>query len=132
VSAAREDEAELVVRLDTPIRIEGDELPSTEELHRFVREARPRQRLIVESVPRPGLTSRGVLAAIGIYQRFVSPRLRRRCLLEPSCSRYAELAIAHNGLIRGGAETRRRLSRCRPKNEGKVDYPEGVQICLTK
>jgi putative membrane protein insertion efficiency factor len=120
------------VEIDSVLVIEGDELPPPAELCRAVREARPRQRLEVEAPARVGFGGRAVIALIRLYQRFLSGRLRRKCLLEPSCSRYAELAIAQNGVLRGSRETWQRLQRCRPENEANIDYPEGVRICLTK
>jgi uncharacterized protein len=86
----------------------------------------------VEAPTGIGLGRRSIVALIRLYQRHLSKRLERKCMLEPSCSRYAELAIARNGLLRGSSETWRRLRRCRPENEGKIDYPEGVLICHTK
>ena len=109
-----------------------DRLPPPAELRRAVRGARPRQRFAVKPPPPIGFGGRMAIALIRLYQRHLSSRLARRCLLEPSCSRYAELAIAHNGVIAGAVATWRRLHRCRPENEGTIDYPEGVQICPTK
>jgi uncharacterized protein len=118
------------VEIDPVLVIEGDELPPPVELHRAIRETRPRQRFEVVSPPRVGFVRRVALALIHLYQRHLSVRLHRKCLLEPSCSRYAELAIAQNGLLRGGREIWRRLHRCRPENEGKIDYPEGVRLAV--
>jgi len=120
------------VEVDSAFVIEGDELPAPAELHRVIRESRSRQRLEVESPARVGFGRRTAIALIRLYQRRLSARLRRKCLLEPSCSRYAELAIAQNGVLRGSSETWQRLHRCRPENEGAIDYPKGVRICLTK
>lgn len=120
------------VNIDSAFVIDGDELPLPPELHRLVREARLRQRLEVEAPSPPGRVRRIAIGVIRLYQRHVSGRLPRRCLLEPSCSRYAELAIAHNGVVRGCRETRQRLHRCRSENEGTIDYPKGVRVCLTK
>src|SRR5205085_12452299 len=43
------------------------------------------------------------------YRRVVSPRLGSRCVLDPSCSRYAALEIREHGMIRGIAFTMARL-----------------------
>lgn len=120
------------LQIDSTILIGGDELPPLPELHQAIREARPRQRLQVEPPLKVGLGRRLAIAVIGLYQRRLSARVGRKCMLEPSCSRYAALAIAHNGLWRGSREVWWRLRRCRPENEGKIDYPEGVRICPTK
>jgi putative membrane protein insertion efficiency factor len=82
--------------------------------------------------PARGLTRSRRLAiqTIRIYQRWISPRLKPRCLLEPSCSHYAALAVEHHGLVGGGIATARRLRRCVPANAGLIDYPEGVTVGL--
>ena len=56
------------------------------------------------------------------YRARVSRRLGHRCVYEPSCSRYAELAIRQYGLVRGTTLTLKRLKRCRP-GQGGVDLP---------
>lgn len=114
---------------DAALVIDGD-LPAPSELQRLVREARPRQRMTTEMPKRLGLARRAAVWLVLLYQQALSPRLRRRCLLEPSCSRYAELAVAENGVLRGGLETWQRLRRCRPQNEGIIDYPKGVRFAL--
>lgn len=111
---------------------ECEELPPPEKLRKAVRQARPRQVLSVEPVSNVNWLRQLVIALIHLYQRHLSVRLTRRCVLEPSCSRYAELAIAQNGLRRGFIETWHRLHRCMPENEGRIDYPKGVKICPTK
>jgi putative membrane protein insertion efficiency factor len=121
-----------LMEIDAPLVFEGDALPPPAELRRALRTARPRQRLMVEPPAKVGRLRRAAIALIGLYQRFISVRSSRRCVLEPSCSRYAELAIARNGVIAGVIETWHRLHRCRPENEGTIDYPEGVKFCHTK
>lgn len=94
----------------------------------MVRERRPRQDLPVDLPPTSSLGARRrlAMAAIRLYQRWIAPRLSRRCVLEPSCSRYAEFAIAYEGVAAGSVATWRRLHRCVPENEGCIDYPKGV------
>lgn len=121
-----------LIEIDVPVVFEGDELPPPAELRRALRAARPRQRLVAEPPVKIRRGRRVAIALVRFYQRFLSARLSRRCVLEPSCSRYAELAIAQNGVIAGVIATRRRLHRCRPENEGTIDYPEGVKFCHTK
>lgn len=43
-----------------------------------------------------------------------------RCVFDPSCSRYSEMAFRQRGFIRGVSMTLRRLHRCRP-GAGGVD-----------
>lgn len=45
-----------------------------------------------------------------------------RCVFEPSCSRYAELAWRQHGFFSGSRKTLRRLWRCRPA-AGGIDFP---------
>jgi len=56
------------------------------------------------------------------YRRRLSPRMGNRCVFEPSCSRYAELAFRRHGFIKGPALTIGRLVRCHP-GSGGVDIP---------
>jgi putative membrane protein insertion efficiency factor len=63
----------------------------------------------------PGTT----LAVAGIhgYQRTLSPLLARagvQCRFTPTCSRYAEVVIARDGVIRGGLKAAGRFARCGP------------------
>lgn len=56
------------------------------------------------------------------YRRRLSPRLGDRCVYEPSCSRYSELALTQYGFFKGSLLTVKRLRRCRPGNGG-IDLP---------
>ena len=58
---------------------------------------------------------------IALYRRFVSPLLRPRCRFSPSCSVYAQEALATHGLLRGGWLAVRRIGRCHPWNPGGMD-----------
>lgn len=65
--------------------------------------------------------------AIHLYQRDLSSiaaRMGARCRLTPTCSRYGEIVIARDGLVRGGWELAKRLTRCGPwTRAGTVDEP---------
>ncbi len=58
------------------------------------------------------------LASLRFYRAILSPMIvglyGRACRFEPSCSDYAEQAIAKFGALRGGAMALRRLARCHP------------------
>ena len=57
------------------------------------------------------------LAAIHGYQRVLAPiaaQVGVRCRFTPTCSRYAEIVIARDGVARGGWKTLRRIARCNP------------------
>lgn len=48
--------------------------------------------------------------------------IEKRCVFDPSCSRYSELAYRKLGFVGGTAATLKRLYRCRP-GSGGVDVP---------
>jgi uncharacterized protein len=53
-------------------------------------------------------------AAIRIYQLLLAPVLPPACRYLPSCSHYAEEAIALHGPLKGSWLAARRLCRCHP------------------
>ncbi len=57
---------------------------------------------------------RTLLILIRAYQLAVSPLLGRHCRFTPSCSHYAQEAIARHGACVGGWLTLKRLARCHP------------------
>jgi putative membrane protein insertion efficiency factor len=67
------------------------------------------------------------VATIHGYQATLSPVLTAagfRCRFTTSCSRYAEVVIARDGLVRGGVKAAARLARCGPWTPaGTVDEP---------
>jgi len=71
----------------------------------------------------------GLIRFIAVYQRFVSPLLGAHCRFYPSCSAYAQEALAVHGLARGGWLAIRRIGRCHPWNPGGMDYvpPPGAE-----
>lgn len=60
-------------------------------------------------------------AAVKTYRALVAPFLPPCCRFEPSCSHYAEEALARHGAARGGVLTIRRLLRCQPFCAGGYD-----------
>lgn len=60
--------------------------------------------------------------ALRWYRRVRPPVIGQRCVWDPSCSRYAELALRQRGAVRGAMAALVRLWRCRP-NKGGVDRP---------
>ncbi len=68
-----------------------------------------------------------VLSLINIYRVYFSPLLPPSCRFYPTCSEYAQEAIAHYGLIRGGWLFLKRLCKCHPFHPGgydPVEFPE--------
>jgi putative membrane protein insertion efficiency factor len=67
------------------------------------------------------------LHAIHGYQRALAPaaaRIGLRCRFTPTCSRYAEIVIARDGIVKGGAEALYRIARCGPWTaQGTNDEP---------
>jgi hypothetical protein len=55
------------------------------------------------------------------YQYFLSPLFGPACRFHPSCSQYAEEALATHGLFNGGWLAARRLCRCGPWHAGGYD-----------
>jgi putative membrane protein insertion efficiency factor len=58
---------------------------------------------------------------ISLYRYAVSPFLGSNCRFHPSCSQYAQDAIALHGIFRGVYLTLRRIGKCHPWHEGGVD-----------
>jgi putative membrane protein insertion efficiency factor len=71
--------------------------------------------------PHLRLASAPLLALIQVYRWAVSPWLGPACRFEPSCSRYAELAIERHGPVRGVGLAMRRLARCHPLGGSGLD-----------
>lgn len=55
------------------------------------------------------------------YQLVLSPWIGRQCRFYPTCSHYADEAIAVHGVWRGAWLALRRIGRCHPFHEGGVD-----------
>jgi uncharacterized protein len=77
-----------------------------------------------ENVSRSGLGAAGqwsLLALVQLYRIFLSPFLGGACKFYPSCSQYAQEAIALHGAKRGSWLALKRLGRCRPFTKGGFD-----------
>ncbi len=67
--------------------------------------------------PARQVSARVAIAGIHFYQRALSPALAgggAMCRFMPTCSRYAEVVIARDGIVRGGWSAVKRLARCGP------------------
>ena len=67
---------------------------------------------------KPSTPTRLALVMLRLYRAILSPLIvgiyGPACRFEPSCSEYAQQAIAAYGVMRGGAMAARRLARCHP------------------
>jgi putative membrane protein insertion efficiency factor len=65
--------------------------------------------------------------SIHAYQRALAgpaARIGLRCRFTPTCSRYAEIAITREGVVRGGWRAMKRIARCGPWTApGTADPP---------
>ncbi|MCB1607591.1 MAG: membrane protein insertion efficiency factor YidD [Xanthomonadales bacterium] len=62
-----------------------------------------------------------LIKLLSLYKRWISPILGPRCRFYPSCSSYAQQALARFGVIAGSWMTITRLLRCNPLFNGGYD-----------
>ncbi|HEY7655667.1 MAG TPA: membrane protein insertion efficiency factor YidD [Burkholderiales bacterium] len=62
-----------------------------------------------------------LLALIGAYRVLLSPFFGGQCRFYPSCSAYAQEAIAVHGSLKGSWLAIRRIVRCGPWHPGGTD-----------
>ena len=71
------------------------------------------------------MTSRLRRVPFQVYRLVLSPLLHSTgvssCRFQPTCSEYAEVAVARFGLLRGGWLALRRIARCHPFSRGGLD-----------
>jgi uncharacterized protein len=71
-----------------------------------------------------------LLAFVHLYRVFLSPFLGGACKFYPSCSQYAQEAIALHGAKSGSWLALKRLGRCRPFTKGGFDpVPDSTLGC---
>ena len=64
-----------------------------------------------------------LIGLIRLYRVTLGGVVGGGCRFYPSCSHYAEQAIARCGAVRGLGLTAWRIARCSPLTKGGVDYP---------
>ena len=69
----------------------------------------------------PSVGARLLLMLVEAYRVTLSPLLGGFCRFQPSCSVYAQEAIARHGAGRGAILAGRRLLRCHPFHPGGYD-----------
>ena len=68
------------------------------------------------------------VAALRVYRAVLSPILAPACRFAPSCSRYAEEAVARHGVMSGARLSIARVLRCHPWSRGGYDpVPERLE-----
>jgi putative membrane protein insertion efficiency factor len=67
------------------------------------------------------MIARAMRAVVCAYRWTVSPLLPQACRFHPSCSEYAEQALARHGAWRGGRLAAWRLCKCGPWHTGGYD-----------
>lgn len=60
------------------------------------------------------LPKRGLIGLITVYQNTIGPALPQACRYQPTCSHYAQAAIARYGLFKGSWLAIKRIARCQP------------------
>lgn len=117
-----QEQKTIIVDAATQIHLNMPESLSVSALRAFLG-ATPRD-VEVDALPVPRRPAWLVacIRLLRFYRRVRSKKVSHRCVYDPSCSRYSELAYREHGFIRGSILTVRRLQRCRPGNGG-VDVP---------
>ena len=70
------------------------------------------------SIPTSPIWLKHVIKLIRYYQINISKKLGNRCVFDPSCSHYSEMAFRKKGFFNGTILTIKRIIKCRPKNGG--------------
>lgn len=76
-------------------------------------------------LPNEPIQIRWSVALLRFYRKLAPRQIRCRCVYDPSCSHYSELALRQHGLFKGVKLTYQRLLRCKP-GEGGNDF-SGLQ-----
>lgn len=70
-----------------------------------------------------GFPSWVLIAAVRLYQIFLSPLLGQNCRFSPSCSRYFIEAVRKYGALQGSLRGVWRILRCNPFGGSGYDPP---------
>jgi putative membrane protein insertion efficiency factor len=63
----------------------------------------------------------GIIGALGLYKRLISPLLPSACRFHPTCSVYMRVAVLKYGAGKGVWMGLKRLGRCHPFHPGGND-----------
>ena len=75
-----------------------------------------------QPIPEKPLWLNLCVRSLRLYRRLRPVRIGQRCVFDPSCSRYSELAFQRNGFVKGCIATFKRLHRCK-SGSGGTDVP---------
>jgi uncharacterized protein len=78
------------------------------------------------ATPRKSIAVALARALIAAYRMTLSPLIGNSCRHLPTCSQYADEAIARHGLWAGGWMTLARLLRCQPFGTSGLDFVAGT------
>ena len=67
------------------------------------------------------IPTKGALALVSFYRRFISPLTPPSCRYTPTCSEYAIIAYQRYGFIKGSWLTIKRICRCAPWGSSGYD-----------
>jgi len=72
-------------------------------------------------LPTKPITVKLLIFSLRVYRKLAPKAIRCRCVFDPSCSHYSELALRQHGVIKGITLTYKRLARCKP-SAGGIDF----------
>jgi uncharacterized protein len=73
------------------------------------------------NLPTKPIAVKLAIILLRLYRRLAPLSVRCRCVFDPSCSHYSELALREHGFWRGIKFTYKRLARCK-MGAGGVDF----------
>lgn len=73
------------------------------------------------SLPTKPIEIKLLISLLRLYRKLAPRALRCRCVFDPSCSHYSELALRQHGVLKGIKLTCKRLARCKP-GVGGIDF----------
>jgi uncharacterized protein len=72
-------------------------------------------------LPEKPISTKLAIILLRTYRKLAPKAVRCRCVFDPSCSHYSELAFRQHGFLSGLKLTYQRLARCKP-GAGGIDF----------
>jgi putative component of membrane protein insertase Oxa1/YidC/SpoIIIJ protein YidD len=107
---------------DMEIRLDVDDCMTASVLRAFAGATPLDAQVDAQPLPLSPVWLRCCLISLRWYRRVRPVSIGQRCVFDPSCSRYAELALRKRGALKGLVAIIGRLHRCKPGNGG-TDLP---------